>query len=87
MAEKVLPKYLRQTTTGRIYAYAAELAKRKDMVPVAEEAPNPELKIHAELKNRHGEGNGKGVQISAKQPAGRKEGNAPEGGEGEKGSA
>lgn len=30
---KKIPKYLRQTTTGRIYAYAAELAKRNDMVP------------------------------------------------------
>lgn len=87
------PKYLRQYTTGRVYAYAPELAKRKDMVPVTEEAPRPELKFHAEDKHekRHGEGKGKGkgVQVPEKQPAGRlsEEGNAPEGGEGEKGSA
>ena len=31
------PKYLRQTTTGRIYAYSDILATRKDMVPVEEE--------------------------------------------------
>lgn len=39
MADEVKPKYLKQTTTGRIYAYAPELAKRKDMVPVIEEVP------------------------------------------------
>ena len=33
------PKYLRQTTTGRIYAYSDILATRKDMVPVEEEKP------------------------------------------------
>lgn len=33
MTEKVLPKYLKQTATGRIYAYSDELAKRADMVP------------------------------------------------------
>ena len=27
------PKYLRQTPSGRIYAYSTELAKRSDMVP------------------------------------------------------
>lgn len=40
--EDVKPKYLKQTTTGHIYAYAPELAKRKDMVPVIEEKPAPE---------------------------------------------
>lgn len=33
------PKYLRQKTTGRIYAYSDILATRKDMTPVEEEKP------------------------------------------------
>lgn len=41
---EIAPKHLRQIGTGRIYAYAPELAKRKDMVPVEEVAkPAPPL--------------------------------------------
>jgi hypothetical protein len=33
------PKFLRQTTTGRIYAYSPGIAGRRDMVPVVETVP------------------------------------------------